>query len=69
MRGNDGSARLDDDALLARLGMTLAVMDPAPPSVRKTGRDLLSWRTVDAELADLLTGASTADALEAGGRA
>ena len=44
----------EDEVLAARLGRTLAVADPAPPALREAAYQLLTWRTVDAELADLL---------------
>jgi hypothetical protein len=44
----------DDETLVGRLGRTLALTDPAPPDLQRTACELLVWRTVDAELADLL---------------
>ena len=53
----------DDAALIRRLARTLAVADPSPPHVEAMARELLTWRTVDAELAELLrTGLSRASA-------
>jgi hypothetical protein len=45
---------LDDDALVRRLGRTLAVIDPAPGGLCETACELLAWRTFDAELSELL---------------
>jgi hypothetical protein len=44
----------DEEILAARLGMTLAIVDPAPPGLQEAAYQLLTWRTVDAELAELL---------------
>jgi hypothetical protein len=44
----------DEEILAARLGRTLASVDPAPPGLQEAAYQLLTWRTVDAELADLL---------------
>jgi hypothetical protein len=44
----------DEDVLAARLGRTLAIVDPAPPGLQEAAYQLLTWRTVDAELAELL---------------
>jgi hypothetical protein len=43
-----------NEALLDRLGRTLAALDPAPACLETSARQLLAWRTVDAELAELL---------------
>jgi hypothetical protein len=51
--------RTDDDALMSCLGRLLA--DPAPPELRRLARELYTWRTVDAELADLLRAPAPAD--------
>jgi hypothetical protein len=48
---------LDDDALVRRLGTALAGIDPAPEWLRDTACELLTWRTVDAELRELLRAA------------
>jgi hypothetical protein len=51
----DGNARWeDDDALLERLTRVLAALEPAPPQVLVAAYGLLTWRTVDAELNELL---------------
>ena len=54
MDANERTACLADDALVDRLGSTLGIADPAPPGLQQTARELCTWRTVDAELADLL---------------
>ena len=54
MDANERTACLAEDALLDRLGATLGVADPAPQELRQIARELLAWRTFDAELAALL---------------
>jgi hypothetical protein len=55
MDDSEGTARwADDAALVDRLGRVLAAVDPAPPSVEQNARRLLSWRSVDVELAEVL---------------
>lgn len=49
----------DDDFLAARLGRTLAVVDPVPPGLQEAAYQLLAWRTVDADLAELLAAGLT----------
>ncbi|MGH3329375.1 MAG: hypothetical protein ACRDPT_16560 [Streptomycetales bacterium] len=44
----------DDLTLLAELGAALAEADPVPPEVMEGARASLAWRTVDAELAELV---------------
>jgi len=44
----------DDEALLAELGRLLRTLDGPPPEVVQAGRALFTWRTVDAELAELV---------------
>ena len=63
MQDSGGTARrADDAALLCRLGRVLAAVDPAPPSLEQNARRLLSWRSVDAELAEVLgTGPAATD--------
>jgi hypothetical protein len=46
--------RADDRALLERLACTLDAADPLPRCLQAAACELLSWRTVDAELAALL---------------
>jgi hypothetical protein len=41
------------DALLDELGMLLSRLDPVPPEVLHQARQLYSWRSIEAELADL----------------
>jgi hypothetical protein len=48
---------MDDDALVRRLGRTLAGIDPAPGWLNDTARELLTWRTFDAEVSELLSAA------------
>lgn len=43
-----------DAALVDHLRRTLATGDPIPASLVRDARDLLAWRTVDADLARLL---------------
>ena len=47
-------ASLDDDELLALLGHVVAATDPPPPSVVAGALAAETWRTIDAELADLV---------------
>lgn len=47
-------ASLDDDELLALLGQVVAATDPPPPSVVAGALAAETWRTIDAELADLV---------------
>lgn len=50
-----GNARCnEDEALLERLTRVLAAFEPAPPEVQEAACELLTWRTVDAELTELL---------------
>ncbi len=44
----------DDDALLVELGAALAAADPMPERLVEQVKDLYTWRTVDAELAELV---------------
>jgi hypothetical protein len=48
------SSHLDDDRLLGACRSIAAKADPAPPEVVAGALAALSWRTVDAELAELL---------------
>lgn len=43
-----------DAALVDHLRRTLATADPIPEALERDARDLLAWRTVDADLARLL---------------
>lgn len=57
MDDSEGTATSADDAmLLYRLASILAAVDPAPPNLERDARRLLSWRSVDGELADLCGG-------------
>jgi hypothetical protein len=53
--------RMDDDALAGCIGRALALADPAPPDLVQTARQLFTWRTVDAELSELLRAPPPAD--------
>jgi hypothetical protein len=48
---------MDDDAVVRRLGKTLAGIDPAPEWLCEAACELLAWRTFDAELSELLRAA------------
>ena len=50
-------AGLDDDALVRCLGRTLTRTDPAPEWLRDAACELFAWRTIDAELTELLRAA------------
>jgi hypothetical protein len=52
-RGTD-PAQLDDDDLLDLLGRALATTDPVPSSVVRAAVGAETWRTIDAELAELV---------------
>jgi hypothetical protein len=49
----DDLGALDDDALLAELARVLGRVSAPPPEVVEAAKGLFTWRTVDAELADL----------------
>jgi len=49
----DDLGALDDDALLAELARVLDRVSAPPPEVVEAARGLFTWRTVDAELAEL----------------
>jgi hypothetical protein len=44
----------DDDGLEQELKSAEALLDPIPPRLLRSATDLFSWRTVDAELAQLV---------------
>lgn len=44
----------DDDALIAELGGLFARVDPIPDEVTLAARSALAWRSMDADLAELL---------------
>jgi hypothetical protein len=48
---------MGDDALVRRLGKTLAGIDPAPEWLCEAACELLAWRTFDADLSELLRAA------------
>jgi hypothetical protein len=43
----------EDDVMLQCLRELVAVADPVPPGLQEAAGQLLTWRTVDAELAAL----------------
>jgi len=43
-----------DDDLVRELARAVAVHDPVPPELRTFAREAFTWRTVDAELAELV---------------
>jgi hypothetical protein len=43
----------EDDVMLQCLRELVAVADPAPPGLQEAAGRLLTWRTVDSELAAL----------------
>ncbi len=45
---------LDDDALVALLGRALAIADPPPERVTSGAKAAFTWRTIDAELAEIV---------------
>jgi hypothetical protein len=45
--------RSDDAALLDRLARARAAVDPPPPELERLAGELLTWRTIDAELDEL----------------
>lgn len=50
-----GNGRCEEaDALLERLTRVLAALEPPRPELRDVACELLTWRTVDAELTELL---------------
>lgn len=62
MSEHDDNATTGPDArLLGELRRVAAVLDPVPERLLEFGRASLSWRTVDAELAALLSDSSVED--------
>jgi hypothetical protein len=61
-------AELSDDELLAELGGVLAKVAGPPPELVQAAKELFTWRTIDAELAELAHD-SLVDAAAAGVRA
>lgn len=51
-----------DDALVIALRRVAARADPVPESLLRAGRETLTWRRVDAELAELLRDSALDDA-------
>ena len=51
-----------DDALVERLRAIAAELEPPPASLAASARELLTWRRVDAELAELLSDSDLEDA-------
>jgi hypothetical protein len=49
------------DVLEERIGRALADTDPVPPALQPAAYELFTWRTVDAELAELLRAPAPAD--------
>jgi hypothetical protein len=45
---------ISDDQLITALGSALRAVDPVPSSVVEAGKATYTWRTVDAELAELI---------------
>jgi hypothetical protein len=58
---DDAARSGDDDVLEGRLGRALAAADPAPPALQRAACELFTWRTVDAELEELLQVPAPAD--------
>lgn len=54
MDARDDAARCGGDDLEGRLGTAIAAADPAPPGLELVAYELFTWRTVDAELEELL---------------
>jgi hypothetical protein len=56
------------DPLWQELAQVVADAAPVPPEVRRTGHESLTWRTVDAELAELAYDSVVDSSLDAGVR-
>jgi hypothetical protein len=54
---------VNEETMLAELRGLLARVDPVPERVDEGARAALTWRTVDAELAELMRDSAEADAL------
>ena len=52
--------RHEDEALLERLTRVLRAVEPARPELQEAACELLTWRTVDAELTELLAAPASA---------
>jgi hypothetical protein len=59
---DENARRGDDDVMLQRLKEVLADVEPAPPGLQEVADQLLTWRTVDVELAELLRAPTPATA-------
>ena len=55
------AARCGGDDLEGRLGRAIAATDPAPPGLELVACELFTWRTVDADLEELLRAPAPAD--------
>lgn len=53
------SSASDDDLLLEELRRVFAAIDPVPESVQLAARAAIEWRTIDAELASLVSDSIT----------
>jgi hypothetical protein len=51
----------DDEPLLEELGRVAGARDPVPDAVRAAAHAALDWRTLDAELAELVADTAAAD--------
>ncbi len=51
---NTDYSQMDDEALLELLGRALEAADPVPPHVTEYAKAGFGWRTIDAELAELV---------------
>lgn len=61
MDANERRAREADDDLQDHLSGIVGIVDPAPPDLQRVASDLLCWRTVDSDLAELLRTRAPAD--------
>ncbi len=52
---------MTDDELLATLGRALDAFDPVPPAVKEYSLAGFGWRTIDAELAELVFDSAVAE--------
>lgn len=58
---DSGTTHDPDERLLGELRRVVAVLDPVPEPLLEFGRASLAWRTVDAELAALLSDSAVED--------
>ena len=68
MNDRDVSLDPDDQVLVAELRDALEATDPVPPWLLSAARETFTWRTIDAELAELTYDSLTDEALLAGVR-